>query len=248
MLATGQKSRVVLPSPWIVTRAPLQHRDNPARNHRRVVAVGVLARAERVEVPQADRRHPVAAREDFRVELVDVLADGVGRQQVPDAVLRHGRRGAVAVGRARRRVDEPRDTGVARGDQHVEEARRVGGVRALRIGDRPRHRPERRLVQHDVDALACAPARVRVADVGLVQRVPAPCRRADRRGHLVEVGAVSRREVVEAHHLLSQPQQRLHQMRSDEASASRDEPASRMPLYVGDGGGDRRTRGGGARH
>ena len=89
----------------------------------------------------------------------------------------------IAVGRARRGVDEALDAGVARGDQHVEEAGGVGGVRAQRILDRARHRAERGLVQDDVDAFAGAAACVGVDDVAFekASACATPARRPTRR-------------------------------------------------------------------
>ena len=55
----------------------------------------------------------------------------------------------VAVGRAGRGVDEAPDAGVARGDQHVEEAGRRWSRWSQRIGERARHGAQRRLVQHE---------------------------------------------------------------------------------------------------
>jgi len=164
-------------------------------------------------------------REHSGVELVDLLGDGVRRKRASCGVFRMGQRPAVAVGGAGARVDDALHAGVARRDQHVHEPCRVGGVRAPRVGDRLLDRTERGLVQHHVDRVASPGAGRRVDDVALVEGVPAPRLRADGVAHLIEVAAAAGREVVDPDYDLPQPQERLHEVRSDEAGASRHEPA-----------------------
>jgi hypothetical protein len=59
------------------------------------------------------------------------------------------------------------DSRVTRGDQHVQETVHVRVMRGERIGQRTRHRPERRLVQHHIDARACTGTGRQIADVTL---------------------------------------------------------------------------------
>ena len=59
----------------------------------------------------------------------------------------------------------------------------------------------------------------------------------------VEVAAVAGREVVEAHDVLAEPQQRLEQMRADEAGAAGDQPAQRLPRAARRDARERRARG-----
>ena len=72
-------------------------------------------------------------------------------------------------------------------------------MRGERVVDRARHRAERRLVQHEVDAAAGLRGRPSGSrDVAFDEPVPRPGLAADRVAHLVEVVAVAGREVVEA--------------------------------------------------
>ena len=203
-----------------------QQRPHPARDHRRVGALRVLPLAEDVEVAQPGHLQPVAAGEHVGVELVDELGHRVRRQRPADDVLDLGQCRMVAVGRARRRVDEAPDAGVARGHEHVEKAVDVGAVGRDRIGERARHRPQRRLVQHDVDAAAGLAARGEVANVAFDEAVSRPLRHGDARLDLVDVPTVAGGEVVETHHGLVEPQQSLDQVRADEPRAARHQPAT----------------------
>ena len=166
--------------------------------------------------------------EDVRVDLVDELGDRIGRQRTSDRVLHLGQPGMVAVGRARRCVDEALHSGIARGDEHVEEARGVRGVRPQRVFQRPRNRSECRLVQHDVHTCARPMARGRVHDIGLEPRMPSPRIGTDRVADSVEIVPVTGCKIVEAHDLLAQAEQRLEQMRSDESRAACHQPAQRL--------------------
>ena len=82
----------------------------------------------------------------------------------------------IAVRGRRRRVDEARNAGIPRRDQHVEEAGAVRLVRGERIGNRPRHRAERRFVQDDVHAFAGLTAGDQVGNVRFDEAVPLPRR------------------------------------------------------------------------
>ena len=169
-----------------------EQRGDPLRDHGRVRAVRVLALAEHVEVAQADRREPVAAREDVRVQLVDVLGDRVRRQRPADVLLDLRQRRMVAVGRTRRGVDEALDPRVAGGHQHVEEAVDVGRVGRDRVLERARHGAERRLVEDEVDALAGSRAVGEAGDVALDHREAGRAFRPDGREQLVDVAMVLR--------------------------------------------------------
>ncbi len=106
----------------------LDHAGDPLRYDGCVGAIGVLARAKDVEVAQADGFEAIGAGEDVGVDLVDQLSDGVGRQRLADVVFDLGQRRMVAVGGAAGGVDEALYFGIARGNEHVEEAADVGFV------------------------------------------------------------------------------------------------------------------------
>ena len=133
----------------------------------------------------------------------------------------------IAVRRARRGIDESLDARVTRADQHVEKAGRVCRVRTQRVLDRPRNRPERGLVQHDVDVRAGGAACIGIDDVGLDEPVALPLFDTDGGTNFLEIAPVPCCEVVETDDVLVEVQQRLGKMRPDEAGAASDEPSER---------------------
>ncbi len=134
----------------------------------------------------------------------------------------------VAVRRTRTREDETTNPGVARGDEHVEKARGIGGMGCQRVFDRARDRTQRRLVQHDVHTLAASTASGKVGDVRFDERMALPRLLADGTADVFKVASVTCGEVVHARYVLVETQQFFEQVRTDEAGASRDEPAPRM--------------------
>lgn len=130
-------------------------------------ARGILARAEDVEIAQADAAQAVGAGEDVGVEFVDVFGDGVRRERFADDVFLLGQAGVIAVGGTAGGVNKAGDALVAGGDQHVQKAVDVGGVGGQRVFDRAWHGAEGGLVEDVGDAGAGAAAVVGVADVAL---------------------------------------------------------------------------------
>ena len=167
---------------------------DPARNHRRVRALRILPRAEHVEVAQPDAsRCRSSGRTRRRRARSTYLVTAYGESGRPIWSSTLGSAGMVAVGRARRRVDEARDAGVARGDQHVEEAGRVRRVRA-RADPRSSAAPSRappgaarrrrlRTPRRQASRSTMSPSTKRCRCHAAV---------ADRVAHLVEVAAVTR--------------------------------------------------------
>ena len=203
------------------------HRRDPARDHRRVIAVRVLARPEHVEIAQADGFEAVALREHLRIELVHVLGEPVGRERPADHLFDLRQRRVIAVNGARARVHETRGARFARRDQHVEKPGDVGFAGGDRVIDRARHAAERRLVQHQLGAGAGLAAGVERADVALDQAEVAPARLAHRRGELRQVLAPAGREVVEPDHALIEREQAREKVRADEAGAAGQKPGLR---------------------
>ena len=66
-----------------------------------------------------------------------------------------------------------------------------------------------------------------VGDVAFDERVAPPVRLADGAPHVVEIAAMPGREIVEADDFLPGREQRLHEMRADEAGAAGHQPAPR---------------------
>ena len=117
-----------------IHRFALDHAGDPLRDDGGIGAVRVLARAEDVEVAQAHALQPVGFAKDIGVELVHILGYGIRRQGFADDVFDLGQAGVVAVSAAARGVDKALDFGVSGGNEHVEEARDVGGVGGEGVG------------------------------------------------------------------------------------------------------------------
>ena len=82
-------------------------------------AIGVLTRAEDVEVAQADGVKAIAASKHVGIQLVDVFGHGVRTEGLANHVFHLGKAGMVAIGAAACSIGEAFDPGVARGNQHV---------------------------------------------------------------------------------------------------------------------------------
>ncbi len=98
---------------------------------------------------------------------------------------------------------------------------------AERIGHRAWDGAERGLVQHDVDVGRGTRAGFGVANVALNEFEPPECFGANARRDIIQVVLVACGKTVQPDHGLFQAQQRLQQMRSDEACDPSDEPTSR---------------------
>jgi hypothetical protein len=105
----------------------------------------------------------------------------------------------------------------------------TGCVRGDGIGDRARHRSQRRVMQHEVHARASFPAQGEITHVDGQEPVAPGRLCAARLIDLLDVGALSAAQVVQAHHLLFQAQQRLDQMRADEPGGAADQPPIAPP-------------------
>ena len=83
-------------------------------------------------------------------------------------------------------------------------------------------------MQDNIHTLACAMARVGIDNIALPEFMPPPLFFADRKAQLLKVLTITGLEVVQAHDILSQAQQRLDQMGADEACAAGHQPAHRL--------------------
>ena len=209
------------------TSLAVDERGGPLGNDCRVGAVRILALAEHVEIAQADGIEAVGAREDRGIQLVGVLGDGIRRQRLSDAVFHFRQAGMVTVGRARRRVGEARHFGIAGGYQHVEKAADVDFVRRDRIIHRARHRAERGLVKHMIDAFHRVRTVLQAPDIAFDEAEAAPLLGRDERAHFVEVVLIAGREVVQSDDGLVELEQRFQQIGADEAGHAGDEPLLR---------------------
>ena len=211
----------------------LDHRRRPFWDHRRVGAVGVLARPEDIEVAQADGLEAVGAGEHAGVQFVDVLGHRVGRERVADLVLYLGQVRVVPVGRAGSGVGEAAHALILGRHQHIQEAVDIGLVGGDGVGDGPGHRAQGGLVQHMVGAAHRQAAGVQVADIAFDKAEPLPGVLTHVLPHLIQIVLVAGGEVVQADHGLAQAQQGFQQVGADKAGHAGDQPGFGVGLEVG---------------
>ncbi len=96
-----------------------------------------------------------------------------------------------------------------------------------RFGDRPGHRSKRRLMQDVIDPRDRRCAGITIADIGLDELERSPVSLAHLRANVVQIAAMTSREIIESTHLLAGPQQRFDQMRTNETGRARDQPMRR---------------------
>ena len=104
------------------------HAGDPLGDDGGIGPIGVLARAEDVEVAQAHALQVVGFAEDVCVQLVHILGYCIRRQRLTDGVFHFGQTGVVAIGAAAGGIDKAFDFGVSRGHQHVQETGDVRGI------------------------------------------------------------------------------------------------------------------------
>ena len=160
--------------------------------------------------------------EHLRVGLAHGLARGIRRERVAGAAFDLGQSGVIAIHGAARCINETLHTCDARGVHEMQSACDVRRVRVGRALDAAGHGAEAGLVQNVVaaDHRTCAGGSVR--DVTFDEKQVVPLVVAHLGEHVVDVLAMAGREIVEHHDLLIQLQQRLGEMRADEACASGD--------------------------
>src|SRR5690606_23659832 len=87
---------------------------------------------------------------------------------------------------------------------------------------------QRGLMEHNVDAVTGFAADLCVADVSLEKAEALTCFGSDLFPDLVDVVPVTGREVVETDHVLTEEQQLLSEVASDEPRTSRHQPGQRL--------------------
>ena len=194
-----------------------EQRGREAADDAAVGGAGILARAEDVEVAQAERLQPEQAVEDAEVVLAGELLGRIGRERTRLHRLALGKRRCVAVDRGRAGIDEPPDARVAGGQEHREGGGAVRAVTAQGVGHRPGHAGDGSFVEHRLDASHRAPRGGRVGAVAAED--------LDVCLHGGQVPAVAREEVVDHPHPVAAAHQRLHDVGPDEAGASCDQDA-----------------------
>ena len=188
------------------------------RDDGRILRDRTLPRAEHVEVAKRHGLQPVHLVEARAVRLPGKLGDAVGRQRGDGHVLRLDlSRRRRTVDRRRGRVDDPSHACVARRKQHVERAGDVDLARAQRILDRARHGRQRGLVEDDLASLdgrehPLEAPQIAFDDLDVLRDVK-------------KVSAIAGREVVEDTHVVAAGEERVDEMRADEAGTTGDENA-----------------------
>ena len=186
-----------------------EERRREERDDRGVGRVRPLARSEDVEEPQRHRLEREQLGEHAAVPLARELAHAVGRAGSGRGRLRCRDDRRPAVHAARRCEHDATGTGIAGGGEHRERAVCVHPVGRERIGDRPRDRPERGEVEHDVDVGDRFGDRIGVVD-----------RRHGEDGGVGNVVTSTGREVVEHTHRVAVGDEPIDQVRTDEAGSA----------------------------
>ena len=128
----------------------------------------------------------------------------------------------LAVHRRRSRVHDAPNFMIARRDQHVQRPDHVGHVRLDRLRNRKRNPRLRRDVEHRIDTFERIGNRRRIADVCFNDL-----------GRAVHTLAPPGGKVVDRPHAQSCGNERVNEMRSDEARAARHQHESRLRLRIG---------------
>ena len=109
---------------------------------------GVLPGTEDVEVANGNGLQPVETREHQAILLANQLLQRVRRKRIGRHRFVLGQRRGVAVNRRRTCEDDALDARTTSRQKDIERGIDVRAMRGQRIGDRPRHRGDRCLMQH----------------------------------------------------------------------------------------------------
>src|ERR1700733_6341841 len=210
--------------PVDVDDVALEDRSGPFGNDRGIRSVWVLSRSKDIEVAQADRSEAIGTGKDVGVKLVRVFCYCIGTERFSYCVLHLRRSRVIAIHAAATRVREALYPSVARGHQHVQEARDVDCIGGERVGHTPWNAAKSGLMQDIVDPFAGSDTVVNVADIALNELKPRPLRRADEPSHLIKIMPVSGGKVVQAHHSLIEAKHRLQEIGADEPGDPGDQP------------------------
>src|SRR5882757_1289743 len=173
---------------------------------------GILARAEHVEIAQADIFEAVTAAKGLEVKFADILCHAVGRNRSGMHRLDFRERGRFAVSRRGRREYDALRFRVARGHQHIERAVNVDGVRANWILYGARHRRACGEVQHVIGFVHGFPNDFDVGDAALDER--------DLVAHFSEAFFFARGKIVEDHHAVATFYEFVYRVRAYESGAA----------------------------
>src|ERR1700674_1050871 len=213
-----------------------EQRRDPFGNHRGIRTLRILARAENVEIAQADRGQAIAGGEYVGVKFIHVLGDRVGRQRLANDIFELGQAGMVTISRTRSGIDETLDARIPGSDQHVEKTGDVCRVGEDRFLERTWHRAESGMMTHEVHALHRRAAIVKSLNVGFYEGEVGPRLRTHQFPYLLKVGVITGGEIIEPNDCLVEREQGFHEIAADKASRTGNQPAvlvaSQMAFYL----------------
>ena len=189
-----------------------KHASQKDRDDGRVGAVGILARTEDVEVAESDRFEAIRFPERSQVELARDLRGGVGTERRERIGFAFRERRLIAVTGARCGEDDSLHAGSTRLIENDDRAGCGGGVRTDRIVDAGRHGRDRRLMKDHFDLVHRPGNRIGIGDRALQE--------LDVVGDVGQVHEGPRRQVVENADAMPRSDERLGQVRTDEARPS----------------------------
>ena len=196
---------------------PVQKLAEELRNHGGICAVGILPAAEDVKVAQADGRQAVVQGVLLGPLLIAALRERVGREQMALPALLFGKRRLVAVHGGAGGIDKLLHAVLPRGLHHIQRTLNVVGAVEKRQLDTAGHTAPRGLIEHIVHALTGGHAGIKILDVALNKRIVGlVCEQFN-------VRPLTRGQIVQTAHAIAQLQNRLAEVRADEARTAGDE-------------------------
>ena len=174
-----------------------------------------MPRAENVEITQADAVQAHRAGVDADIMFAGQLARGVGAERGWKHRLVLGKLDRVAVGAAGCGEHEPPGFRPPRSLEHVERGRRPARVRFERFTDGTGHAGNRPLVKDMIDTLSRVQTKGEVGEIALEPFV-APLQ-------MIQVGSVTRGQVIGHAYPVPLVHQGLDKMRADEPGSPRDQ-------------------------
>ena len=174
----------------------LDHGVDPLGDDGRIGTIGILARAEDVEITEPAAGKLIKERELLGVAFVDGLGEGVGGEKGACLVFDLGERGVVAIDRAAGGVDEAIDLGVATSEKDVEEAVDIGLMSGLWVINGERDGSEGSLMKNVIDAFSGSMARGSVREITFNEFEVLPRVWPNSLFNLIQIVLIPRYEVV----------------------------------------------------
>lgn len=124
-----------------------------------------LPLTKHIKIAQSNRFHAIELPENFGVQLVYVLANGIGGKRVANEVFYLGQAGVVAISGRTGRVYEAFNAGFLCGGKDVYKAAHIDLIRAHRVVNRAGHGAKGRLMKDVANALNGLLAGFKLADI-----------------------------------------------------------------------------------